>query len=1105
MKVPFRIAMALAWVAIGLGCLPARAQEASTAVPSAIESLAGDVGDARAKLEASELDETFKVPIREQLDEADKRLEEAKDSRRRAAAFEEATPLAPQKIETLKKELAGLADRKSIKVEIPEGTGELRAAVEEARAGVTKLESERQAKDREVTALQERPLQVSTRLPAANAELSQAEAQLAAFGEVEDASIGETVDRLLLRAELAALRAEVDRLEAERVGQSGREEQVNLELQILEKRLDQARERLRRLESALGKRLAGEVDAMKRQVSELAERVPSDRGSLAEVAAGLPELVARLEEQAAQSARVSSKSGVMRNRLDRLRRDNEKVRRQIELTGLEGAFTQVLLDQLQRLPERRGLDYDLKQLERELSEAQLDALQIEEWQEQQKKWEQRWKNDPVAAPVLETRRTLLDRLGAGQRGIIRDLARLGADEQAYRDLVAEMSKFLSDQLFWRRSSEPIGPRFFEGIGRSRGVLFSSKPWGELKSSILAMHARHPMAILLVASVIVVLVALRRRLRRSIEKSGQRIRRISTDRIVHTLRALLDSLLLALPVPLALGFLSWSLASEPGADPWVRGFGLWLRWAAVTLMWILSLCELARDGGVGRVHLGWDAGVAEMITRWLPRLAAIYLPTLFVATITLFDGESHAFDSIGRLGFILSQAGLAWVMLEMFRPDRGMFAKLVEEQPERPMVRGRFLWAGLLVGIPLALIVMAVAGFTLTAFILSEQFLSALRWAALGIVIYGVSLRWFMIKQRRLALAEAIEQRKARREAAEKTGDEGEETVTVDDDQIELGLDAVARQTRRLLRSLVSIGVVVAIAYGVAKTLPIDQAASELSIDGRLDWFGVLKAILIAAVTFTGVKNLPGLLDLVGLRASGMTPGTRYAVATLCQYVLGAIGIFLVTSALALDWSRFGWIAAALSVGLGFGLQEIVANFVCGIILLFERPIRVGDVVTVGEVTGTVSRIRMRATTITNWERQEFVVPNKDFVTGSLINWTLSSPLNRITIPVGVAYGSDTVRARQILGEIAADHPVVLEDPAPLISFEAFADSTLNLSLRCYLPDMDNRLKTITEIHEEIDRRFKEAGIEIAFPQRDLHIRTVPNEMIRGAKAESPET
>ena len=144
---------------------------------------------------------------------------------------------------------------------------------------------------------------------------------------------------------------------------------------------------------------------------------------------------------------------------------------------------------------------------------------------------------------------------------------------------------------------------------------------------------------------------------------------------------------------------------------------------------------------------------------------------------------------------------------------------------------------------------------------------------------------------------------------------------------------------------------------------------------------------------------------------------------------------------------------------------------------------------------------MRATTITDWDRKDFIVPNKEFITGSLMNWTLSSPVNRLVIPVGVAYGTDTRMARDILLEIAEANPLVLEDPKPIASFEEFADSTLNLNLRCYLPNMDNRLRARTELCEAIDERFKAAGIEIAFPQRDLNLRAIDPTIFSAAKGE----
>lgn len=252
---------------------------------------------------------------------------------------------------------------------------------------------------------------------------------------------------------------------------------------------------------------------------------------------------------------------------------------------------------------------------------------------------------------------------------------------------------------------------------------------------------------------------------------------------------------------------------------------------------------------------------------------------------------------------------------------------------------------------------------------------------------------------------------------------------------------------------------------------------------------LMAAVLIGVVTYHAVHNLPGLLELAVLRARSLETGTRYAITTLSKYLLTAVGLALMCGVLRVDWAKFGWIAAALSVGLGFGLQEVVANFVCGIILLFEQPIRVGDIVTIEGTTGTVTRIRMRATTITNWDRHELVVPNKTLITNTLLNWTLSATVNRVNISVGVAYGSDTEQARQVLLDVAADHPLILDDPPPMATFEQFADSSLLLTLRAFLPDLDNRLGTITDLHTEIDRRFAKAGIEISFPQRDLHLRS----------------
>jgi potassium efflux system protein len=185
----------------------------------------------------------------------------------------------------------------------------------------------------------------------------------------------------------------------------------------------------------------------------------------------------------------------------------------------------------------------------------------------------------------------------------------------------------------------------------------------------------------------------------------------------------------------------------------------------------------------------------------------------------------------------------------------------------------------------------------------------------------------------------------------------------------------------------------------------------------------------------------------------------------------------------------GWAAAALGVGIGFGLQEIVANFISGLILLAERPVRVGDLITVGDASGKVERIRIRATTIRDFEQKELLIPNKELITGRLLNWTLSDARTRILIQVGIAYGSNVDRAMEILLELARNDERVLTDPAPGVVFDDFGDNSLILALRVFVGTLDVRLPVMTDMRRNIHRRFAEEGITIAFPQRDMHFDT----------------
>lgn len=272
--------------------------------------------------------------------------------------------------------------------------------------------------------------------------------------------------------------------------------------------------------------------------------------------------------------------------------------------------------------------------------------------------------------------------------------------------------------------------------------------------------------------------------------------------------------------------------------------------------------------------------------------------------------------------------------------------------------------------------------------------------------------------------------------------------------------------------------------------PADTAETDDDVDAIVSLADVGFAAILLVLTVVAFRNVPGLVEIAILQRLPLDAGSRYAITTVIRYLCVIIGLVAAFGAIGLSWSKLQWLAAALTFGLAFGLQEIFANFISGLIILAERPIRVGDVVTVGNVHGTVRRIRMRATTITDFDCKELVVPNKTFITTDVINWTLSDSVLRVIVPVGVAYGSDVERVARILREIARDEEIVLEDPAPVVVFTGFGDSTLDHELRVFIGNVDQRVEVRHRLHTTIARRFAEADIEIAFPQRDLHLRSV---------------
>jgi small-conductance mechanosensitive channel len=226
----------------------------------------------------------------------------------------------------------------------------------------------------------------------------------------------------------------------------------------------------------------------------------------------------------------------------------------------------------------------------------------------------------------------------------------------------------------------------------------------------------------------------------------------------------------------------------------------------------------------------------------------------------------------------------------------------------------------------------------------------------------------------------------------------------------------------------------------------------------------------------------------------MDRGARESMVTMIGYIGVTVAILVTLGIAGIEYANLAIIAGALSLGIGFGLQNIVNNFVSGLILLFERPVKTGDWVVVGDTEGHVKQIRIRATQIETFDRADVIVPNSELISGQVTNWMLHDPRGRARIPVGVAYGSDTQKVKEVLMKVATDHPEVINDgsmPGPVVLFRRFGDSSLDFELRCFISDVDNRLNVVSDLNFAIDAGFRENGIEIPFPQRDLHVKNWP--------------
>jgi potassium-dependent mechanosensitive channel len=267
-------------------------------------------------------------------------------------------------------------------------------------------------------------------------------------------------------------------------------------------------------------------------------------------------------------------------------------------------------------------------------------------------------------------------------------------------------------------------------------------------------------------------------------------------------------------------------------------------------------------------------------------------------------------------------------------------------------------------------------------------------------------------------------------------------------------------------------------------------APILTIGGKsYSLLNLLKLFLLFAGLWLLARGVAGLFKSQVLKASGANQAAQDSIAVILEVVLVFLGLLVVLQVLGVDVSSLAILASVVGIGIGFGLQNIANNFISGIIITFEQPIKIGDFVKVGDLVGTVERIGFRSSEIMTLDRISIIVPNSHFLEREVINWSHGDPVCRLRIPVGLAYGSNLQRAQKALLDAARDHPDVLGFPAPQVNFRGFGESGMNFELYVWVKDPPRQFKITSDLNYMIEESLRKEGLEIPFPQRDLHLRS----------------
>ncbi|MFM4711484.1 miniconductance mechanosensitive channel MscM [Aeromonas veronii] len=828
-----------------------------------------------------------------------------------------------------------------------------------------------------------------------------------------------------------------------------------------------------------------------------------------------------LLEQQQQNQALSIQLGTLEDQIERVQDEQRSVdknlfelnelvnsvREQLEWLQISNAYGENLRSKLSDLPPQFPLD----KLESAIVSARMAKYQYESEQDGLK--DTRQLRDKLMAEeevtldrpqqavldnLLKARRQLLTRLNDASDTLIQEQTRLKLLYSRQNSKIDEIREISASHLFWMPDVRPFTPQVMLGIPAALTLALNPDNWLQLP---YAIAENSPLSLTLAGIGLLVLAwswfKLARHLNLYCDHIAPRIGKVTQDKFSLTSRLLLRSLLAALPLPAMVLMVRGLLEGAwqyPFAVAVARGLGeIWFLLLALVMARHLTL-----ERGILIHHFRWPREQVQKVWGQFRTLLLVLIPSFFVQGMANSYQEHAFYDSLGRMAFMI---GALWLLLFFARLNRERLP-LTWGQTDmtKPHLLHHFIWNSLMLA-PLLAVIGALFGYFYTSRTLLRQLELSLLMGLGCLLVYYLARRWMLIQRRRLAFERAKSKRaeilaqRGREEGHDELSSETPDVV----EETELDLDTISAQSLGLVRTLLMLGFTMLVvvqwsdlnsAFSFLSNIEVWQVSSKIGGIEQLSAITLQDLMLTAFVfilTVVTARNLPGLMELTLLQHLSLSPGTGFALTTTSKYLVILIGALTGFSMLGIDWSKTQWLVAALSVGLGFGLQEIFANFVSGLIILFEKPIRLGDTVTIRDLTGTVTKIKTRATTIVDWDRKEIIVPNKAFITEQFINWSLSDAITRVKLRIRIGLTRDPKLVQRILEESIQASTLVLETPTPEVFLIEFTDSALIYEIRLYVNNMDHRMPITHEVHSLVLEKMQQQGLTLPHQQIDIHL------------------